>query len=75
MKKFAKKLLATAMAACFTVAIMGCENCSTCGVKECSGGKKCAPACCNKPDCCKTKGAAKCAPGCTKPCCKKPADK
>lgn len=68
MKKLAKKLLAFTMAACFTVAIMGCEN-QNGGVKQCPKGKKCEPAACKKTDCCKKGG--KCAADCKKACCKK----
>ncbi len=70
MKKLAKKLLAFTMAACFTVAIMGCENsgevkqCCPKGQQckagqKCPPGKKCAPAGCAKKDCCKKKAATK----------------
>lgn len=76
MREFAKKLLAVAMAACFTVAIIGCENsgsvqqCCPSG-QQCKAGAKCPPAGCAKKDCCKRGAEAKCPPGCTKPCCKK----
>ncbi len=68
MKKLAKKLLTVAMAACFTIAIVGCGDQG--GVQQCPGGgkcksgqkcppgKKCPPAGCAKKNCCKKKAAA-----------------
>jgi len=74
MKKFAKKLLATTMAACFTVAIMGCENCGICGTKQTSD-EKCPPSCAKT--CGEKKADAKAPPTCgaTKAADKKAADK